>query len=239
MRRTMRPNELIFMTKGEMYFAVENEKLSVNPGDLVFVPAECLHYGWKESPSEVEFYWLHFFAEEIDIPRFTHIENSGTVLRLFRQLMDVAPLSGEDADCAATLLLHGAAREIAGMLRPHTTLAADVCQYINEHFSENINVSYLSALFGYSPDYISAKLRFATGMSAKNYITHCRLIRAKSILLCSTLSVHEVARQCGFSDPKQFFKLFKKYEGVTPSEYRRTLPEAGDVGISIKRPFKS
>lgn len=236
MRRTMRFDELIFMTAGTVYFAVGSEELTLNPGDVVFVPHGVHHYGWRESPGAVEFYWMHFLTDEpVSLPVQAHLKNPGTVFRLFRQLFDVAPLSGEDADCAATLLLHGVGREVEGVLRPHAALASDVCRYIGEHFTENITVASIAALFGYSADYISSKVRAFSGMSAKNYITHCRIQNAKSVLLQSRLTVSETALECGFSDPKQFFKLFKKHFGMTPSEYRGTYISADDVGMSVKR----
>lgn len=241
MRRTMRFNEFIFMTKGEMYFAIEEEKFSVKAGDILFVPSERLHYGWKESPEAVEFYYLHFLSDEVFPARIAHVENSDRVLRLFRQVMELAPCRGEDADCAATLLIHGAKREAAENGRRNTALADDIRRYISEHFSENINVSHLASLFGYSADYLSAVLRSATGMSAKNYITHCRITKSKSILLYSNLSVEETAHLCGFADAKQFFKLFKKHEGLTPSEYRRAFPFDSSIpsgqALSVKATY--
>lgn len=238
MRRTMRFNELILMLKGTMYLAQEGEQLTVREGDIVFLKAGKLHYGYAPSPEEVEFYWVHYLTDdeaEVDFPLISHFDNPTEIIQLFRQLFHYAPLSATDADCATTLLLHGVKNEIMGKKFPHLSLATDVCNWIEEHFSESISVGAIAAHFGYSSDYISARVREKTGLSAKNYITHCRMRSARQILLCSDLSIEEIANQCGFTDSKAFFKVFKKNEGITPTQYRTTYPNAQNVGISIKR----
>ena len=238
MRRRMRFNELILMRKGTMYIAEEDQMLTVNEGDVVFLKAERLHYGYAPSPDSVEFYWVHYTADEdsdADFPLISHFDNPTEIIQLFRQLFHFAPLSPFDADCATVLLLHGVKNEIMGKKFPHLSLGGDVCKWIEEHFSENITVSSVAKEFGYSSDYISSKVREKTGLSAKGYITYCRLMSARQILLCSDLPIEEIAHQCGFSDSKAFFKVFKKHEGITPTQYRTTFPNSLNVGISIKR----
>ena len=238
MRRTMRFNELILMRKGTMYLAEEDELLVVNEGDVVFLKAGRLHYGYKPSEGNVEFYWMHYLTDddtEASFPLISHFDNPTGIIQLFRQLFHFAPLSAYDADCATALLLHGVKNEIMGKKFPHLSLATDVCKWIEEHFSESIAVSSIAEHFGYSSDYISSRVKEKSGMSAKNYITYCRMLSAKQILLCSDLSIDEIANQCGFTDSKAFFKAFKKHEGITPTQYRTTYPNAQNVGISIKR----
>ncbi len=238
MRRRMRFHELILMRKGTMYIAEEGEKLTVVEGDVVFLKADRLHYGYNPSPGNVEFYWLHYLTDdssEADFPLISHFENPTEIIQLFRQLFHFAPLSSSDADCATTLLLHGVKNAILGKKFPHLTLAGDVCKWIESNFSQSISVQSIASHFGYSSDYISAKVKEKTGMSAKSYITHCRMLNAKQVLLCSDLPIDEIARQCGFGDSKAFFKAFKKHEGITPTQYRTTFPNAQNIGISIKR----
>ncbi len=238
MRRSMRFNELILMRKGTMYIAQENEKLVITEGDVVFLKANKIHYGYKPSDGSVEFYWMHYLTDdesEASLPLISSFENTTHILQLFHQLFHFAPLSSSDADCAATLLLHGVKNEILGKKFPHLSLGSDVCKWIEEHFSENITVTSVAEHFGYSTDYISSKVKEKTGLSAKSYITACRLRYAKQILLCSDLPIDDISNQCGFTDPKSFFKVFKKHEGITPTQYRTTYPNAQNIGISIKR----
>ena len=52
--------------------------------------------------------------------------------------------------------------------------------------------------------------------------------KAKKLLLSTSLSVAEVAEQSGYGDYRVFTKVFKKNEGVTPSQYRRDFLETGE-----------
>lgn len=60
------------------------------------------------------------------------------------------------------------------------------------------------------------------------YLTNIRMEKAKKLLLSTSLSVAEVAEQSGYGDYRVFTKVFKKNEGVTPSQYRRDFLETGE-----------
>ena len=57
------------------------------------------------------------------------------------------------------------------------------------------------------------------------YLTSIRMEKAKKLLLATSLSVAEVAEQSGYGDYRVFTKVFRKAEGVTPSQYRRDFLE--------------
>lgn len=59
-------------------------------------------------------------------------------------------------------------------------------------------------------------------------LTNIRMEKAKKLLLSTSLSVAEVAEQSGYGDYRVFTKVFKKNEGVTPSQYRRDFLETGE-----------
>ncbi|MDO4563726.1 MAG: AraC family transcriptional regulator [Clostridia bacterium] len=222
-RRRMRYSELILMTKGTMYLAQDDTCVEVNEGDLVHFCANHLHYGWKKSSLPVEFYWIHFMSPDFEstpLPLLTHLKNPSEILRRFITLRDVYSRSAEDANCAMTLLLHDIENDFDFVKAQQGSLRDKIVAWIHSHFVENINVATLSQEFGYSCDYISRQVRQKTGVGAKEYITRCRISSAKSILLYSELNIESIAHSCGFPDTKQFYKLFKRFVGMTPTEFR-------------------
>ena len=64
------------------------------------------------------------------------------------------------------------------------------------------------------------------------YLTNIRMEQAKKLLLSTSLSIAEVSEQSGYGDYRVFTKVFKKAEGITPSQYRRDFLE--DTGIPKK-----
>ena len=60
------------------------------------------------------------------------------------------------------------------------------------------------------------------------YLTNIRMETAKKLLLATSLSIAEVAEQSGYGDYRVFTKVFKKAEGITPSQYRRDFLEGAE-----------
>lgn len=58
-------------------------------------------------------------------------------------------------------------------------------------------------------------------MSPIHYLIECRIIKAKELLGSPGCSVKQVAECVGYTDSLYFSKAFKKYTGVSPSEYRK------------------
>ena len=93
-------------------------------------------------------------------------------------------------------------------------------KYIDEYFHTELNVDELAAVAGYTSDYFRILFKERTGKTPKKYITDKRMSHAKKLLEFSTLSVTEIAYECGFNYVPQFLVFFKKNMGITPGQYR-------------------
>lgn len=94
-------------------------------------------------------------------------------------------------------------------------------QYIHEHYNENLPVNELASRFDMSPNYFSSVFKKEMNQSAVNYITQFRVQKAREYLENSDWSVVEIARKVGYEDNQYFFRVFKKYTGQTPQQYRQ------------------
>ena len=85
--------------------------------------------------------------------------------------------------------------------------------------------SFLKILIGVqyhlNPQYISQLFKSEIGVNFLTYFTNIRMEQAKKLLLTTSLPIAEVSEQSGYADYRVFTKVFKKSEGVTPSQYRR------------------
>ena len=96
----------------------------------------------------------------------------------------------------------------------------NVKSYISEHFTEsNLNVTTLAEQFNLNPSYLSRIFKEGTGYNLLDYIQRTRVEAAKENL--KTMSVKEASISSGFWDIQGFTRVFKKFEGLTPSEYKR------------------
>lgn len=98
-------------------------------------------------------------------------------------------------------------------------------RYMQEHLSEEITLSVLAEEFHLNAQNISQLFKNEIGVGFLAYLTNIRLEKAKKLLLSTALPIADVAEQSGYGDYRVFTKVFKKAEGITPSQYRRDFLE--------------
>lgn len=96
-----------------------------------------------------------------------------------------------------------------------------ITKYMQEHLSEEVSLHILSEEFHLNSQYISQLFKNEIGVNFLTYLTNIRMEHAKKLLLSTSLSIAEVSEQSGYGDYRVFTKVFKKSEGITPSQYRR------------------
>lgn len=96
-------------------------------------------------------------------------------------------------------------------------------QYINENYAKDISLDDVSKVVNISPYYFSKVFKEEAGENFIEYLTRIRIGNAKESLRTTELSIKEICLMSGYGDPNYFSRIFKKYEGVTPSEYRERL----------------
>lgn len=98
-----------------------------------------------------------------------------------------------------------------------------IVRYMQEHLSEEISLTVLAEEFHLSAQYISQLFKNEIGVNFLTYLTSIRMEQARKLLLSTSLSIAEISEKTGYSDYRVFTKVFKKIEGVTPSQYRRNF----------------
>lgn len=95
--------------------------------------------------------------------------------------------------------------------------------YIKENFKKSITLKEVADYMNYSTTYFSKSFKKHVGVNFNKYITQIRINEAKILLKDSNMSVNDLAFNLGYNEPNYFCKVFKKKEGITPSEYRESL----------------
>ncbi|WP_299090249.1 response regulator [uncultured Metabacillus sp.] len=94
--------------------------------------------------------------------------------------------------------------------------------YIDKHIDLQLTMKEVANHVHLNPSYFSVLFKEQVNMTFSEYLTRSRLQKAKNLLIESTLSVADIAEKVGYSTSKYFIKLFKEYEGQTPSRFRKT-----------------
>lgn len=92
--------------------------------------------------------------------------------------------------------------------------------YIDENYPDpGLNVNSVSEYFGKQPSFVSRYFKEMSGTNLTQYIHKIRLQHVKEKLLRGD-RLEDIALSCGFGSQRSFLRIFKQYEGVTPSQYK-------------------
>lgn len=105
--------------------------------------------------------------------------------------------------------------------------------YINNHYRDKLLIKDLAGAYALSPNYCSSLFVKKTGMTFSQYLTRIRMEHAAELIKTALFSVEEVAERVGYEDAVYFYKVFKKYHGLSPAKYREQYGGSGTVGKEL------
>ena len=93
-------------------------------------------------------------------------------------------------------------------------------KYIEQNYTEDITSSTLAEMFGISQTHVSRLFRKELQTTSSDYVNRVRISAACELLHNTQLSIGEIAEQVGYDNQYYFNRMFKKYNYITPGEYR-------------------
>lgn len=108
-------------------------------------------------------------------------------------------------------------------LGKYSYLIRNVINYIDQHFTAELSLSVLAEAFDKNASYLSNAFKKEVGDTLTEYICKTRIQASLRYFNTTNMSVADVASTVGISDFGYFSKLFKKYVGVSPREYKKML----------------
>lgn len=168
------------------------------------------------------------------IPRFFRPESTDRLTIIFHQLLHVANAgyyTHHACDAILTsLLIELTQHVLSGYILSEGSDAdrrfSCMLDWVRSNAVKNITVKDIAVGFGYNRDYLSRLFRRKIQMSVVEYINYyTRVSEAKKLLYETGDSIKEIAYRVGFTDETYFMKVFKKWEQVTPTEYRNAFSQ--------------
>lgn len=101
-------------------------------------------------------------------------------------------------------------------------LVEKIKKFISDNFLEVTRESVARKFF-INPSYLSQIFKQSTGYSFTDYLTSVRVEKAKKYLVSSDMKVQEIAEKLGYNSSQYFAKVFEKYAGSTPLDYRKNV----------------
>jgi AraC-like DNA-binding protein len=93
-------------------------------------------------------------------------------------------------------------------------------KFIEAHSNERLSLVKVAGVAGINPTHLSEKFKQVTGFKFVDYIARTRFETARKLLAENNLRISEIAFAAGFQSLSQFNRVFKKFSGESPSEYR-------------------
>ena len=100
--------------------------------------------------------------------------------------------------------------------------------YIDRYYKENPSLQRVADYMNLSAHYMSKLFKRETGENFSTYLTRCRMEEAKDRIQYTDENLIAIAYELGFNEPNYFSRVFKKIEGITPSQYRNRVRKKAD-----------
>lgn len=97
-----------------------------------------------------------------------------------------------------------------------------VLEFIETNYGSNLTLENISSIAGMSPKYFCKFFHSLTHQSPMEYVNFYRIEQAAFLLENTDASITAIGSECGFAESSYFTKVFRKYKGITPREYRRS-----------------
>ena len=100
------------------------------------------------------------------------------------------------------------------------TAITRIYNYVNSNLDKDLSLSRLADEVNLNASYLSRLFKSVTSKNVYEYILDCRMARAKELLLKTTEKIQDIGVSIGYDSAQSFTRVFRKYTGVSPSEYR-------------------
>lgn len=115
----------------------------------------------------------------------------------------------------------------------YINLFFNVCNYINEHCTENLKLDDIANIAGFSKFHFTRLFKQIMNISCYDYLINRRLMEAEKLLNHPELSIMQVAMKSGFSSLATFNRIFKAKKHCTPTEYKALIRNTQSFGDKI------
>jgi AraC-like DNA-binding protein len=230
---------------GRGHLRVERRRWELRPGQTMLLRFPQDNRYWLGRNPEWEFFWLCLNGREVLRVWREVIAAHGPVVTLPEAAVErlaascLSALQGEAASPArASALAYGAAMGLAEELLPWGEMpaasprpaaierAVSLCA---GQPAERIDVARMAKASGYSRYHFSRVFAAHEGTTPARYLLRLRMEEAARLLHVEEAPVKVIAQRCGFDDANYFAKVFRRFYGIGPRDFRRSGMYAGTV----------
>lgn len=245
-------HELVLVESGQVSFSIENTICEAGPHSLVIIGNLERHHIYVEKVPYQRRVMLipnSFLTEKIRMPQlvsfflyrpkgFKHViqldddlyqkieKNFDKIIEEFKANLQLKELCLEVLlELLLIDLFRGKHEYFSWENREDMNIVYQVQRFVSQNFTKNITLPATAEKFHVSQYYLSHRFQSIAGYGFQQYLIFCRLNEAKRLLITTDLPVSILCEQCGYGDTNNFIRAFRKREGITPLQYRKTIKD--------------
>ena len=224
--------------KGEFYFKGSKEPTIVTKGNMIlFRPGEPQVY-YYYAVDKTEVYWVHFtgwkveeYLERYELPHDENVFYTGVSPDypwIYNQMIRELQLQRVNYEDMISLYMHHIFITINRYIKERRETKNDTindieraAHYFKDNYNKQISIEQYAAEHLMSVNWFIHSFKSVMKMSPMQYIISLRIAMAKGYLENSTKNIAEISNEVGYENALYFSRLFRKYTGMTPTEYRK------------------
>ncbi len=242
---------LVFFTEGEGEQQIDFKSYRIKPGLIYFMaPGQVHHWNFNTKPAgyiinfsknyfssfllatdyltRFQFFNGQHHSQVLELPK--NVQQDITVI--FEHILKEGTLEKPINDDLVKVLLlqlltvvarHQATVEPVSNSSYNHTLLNNYLALIEDNYKKLKLPKQYATLLYITPNHLNALCNDFLGVSAGSLIRDRVLLEAKRLMINADLRISEIADQLNFSDQSYFIKFFKKYEGLTPEKFRKSI----------------
>lgn len=239
--------DVLFCVSGVGVVEIADQRLDVQPGQLVWIPNEFSHAHVADTDRPWTLLWFRFdgpdpasmrlklFGEAL--PRLT-ISDGASLMVWFERLFAVLRNRGRNLDLRLNQLLselfvlldqEQVGLRLGGVIDPLEAAIQAVRSDIGRHWTTDD----IATLTGLSPSQTRRVFQRTFRESPRRWLIRERLIAGQALMANGPMPIAQIAEACGFCDVYHFGREFKRVVGQSPAAWRRT--EYGNVSAPASR----
>lgn len=218
--------EIMLYLQGTGHLRTQNTDYPFSPGSIIIVPPGIEHgstskNGFKNISVSGNF--ENLLRLEKTVTLFDNKQNEGKMLATM--IYDNRHKSNDYVSKLCTAYIYFIMQHISVTNNLDAAVNRIICEIENNFYDYDINLSQLLQTSGYAVDYIRSHFKKVTGKTPNSFLKNIRIKHAAFLIdiYTNTLSLQQIAEQCGYADYVYFSKTFKAVLGVSPKEYKNTV----------------
>ena len=224
--------ELVFVRSGTLSLWEDDVRIDVPAGHTLLLHTKQHRRIAGPLGRNLSFYWVKFDIGQtrlgkrgMQIPKLARLQRPDCVAELFHRYLDDQAAGRLDNFYAGLLLLQILCEVARGPVEPEVSkgavLAGRAEAYVTHHIADKLSTARIARSLRVNPDYLNRVFRSVHKITITEFINRRKVADAAKLLRETTDSIADIASALGYTTAGYFGRVFERYNGASPGEYRR------------------